>query len=77
MVRLTDCSDMTLAVYYRHKGAVYIANSVLDDVWRSWCCCRLNHIAPRKAKIACNFGLSGCNRVKSTVNSYCHVKIVS
>ena len=27
-----------------------------------------NPIAPRKAKIVCNFGLSGCNRVRKQIS---------
>ena len=31
------------------------------------CLLKFNPVALRKAKILCNFGLSECNRVKSTV----------
>ena len=57
VVRLTDRPDMTLDVYRGRKTTMQQQQQLnrTGDI---------NPIALRKAKIAYNFGLSECNRIK-------------
>ena len=54
LVRLNDCPNMAIAVYRGGEATTHIHYT---NVF-------INPIALRKAKIAYNFGLSECNRVK-------------